>query len=212
MKKHGMRLRTLERLWKDAECSSLQQLEPAFSDLLEEQLRQLFEDFQRTQQRRETAAQKMISLLRELQSSGELRLQARRELINEFLLARLVAETGPLNDFESWQQLLRYAGLNLCENQSGTMTGRRRISKKGRGLLRKVLAHAVLPRVRKTDLYGAYYHAKKSAGMPGQKAMMAVARKFLKLLWGLNRAQSFDRARIFSCQSQFAAQAMKQAA
>lgn len=212
MKKHKVRLTTLERLWKDAQCSSLQQLEPAYSDLLEEQLRQLFEDFHRTQERLQAAAEKMISLLRELQSSGELRLQARKELINEFLLARIVAETGPMDDFESWQQLQRYAGLNLCENQSGTMTGRRRLSKKGRGLLRKVLAHAVLPRVRKTELYGEYYHAKKAKGMPGQKAMMAVARKFLKLLWGLNRAQSFDRARIFRCQSQFAAQALKQAA
>jgi transposase len=212
MKKHGVRLRTLERLWKDAEASSLQQLESGYTDLLEDQLRQLFEDFQRCRERLEAAAEKMISVLRELQSTGELQLTARKELINEFLLARIVAETGPLKDFESWQQLLRYAGLNLCERQSGTMTGRRRISKKGRGLLRKVLAHAVLPRVRRTDLYGAYYHAKKDKGMPGQKAMMAVARKFLKLLWGLNRAGSFDRARIFSCQSQFAVQAMKQAA
>ena len=215
MKQHGVRLRTLERLWQDAQLSSLQQLEPGYRDLLEANLREVFEDFWRCQQRLEAAANKMIERLHELQAAGQIRLQARQGLINDCLLARILAETGPLEDFQSWPQLLRYAGMNLCENQSGTMSGRRRISKKGRTLLRKVLGQAVLPRVRKTDLYGRYYHGKKAQGMVGQKAMMAVARKFLKLLWGLNRsAQGFAAGRIFCCSSQFqaAAQPVAQAA
>lgn len=216
MKKHGVRLRTLERLWNDAQRSSLQQLENGYSDLLEANLRELFEDFWRCRQRLEAAAQKMIGLLHELQAAGEVRIQARKELINECLLARVLAETGPLEDFKSWPQLLRYAGMNLCERQSGTMIGARHISKKGRTLLRKVMCQVVLPRVRKTDLYGAYYHGKKDKGMIGQKAIMAVARKFLKLLWGLNRsAQQFSQDRIFRCASQFqpaAAQPQAQAA
>jgi len=206
MKKHGVSLRTLERLWQDAQRSSLQRLEKGYSDLLEQQLRELFEDYWRCQQRLEAASQKMIGLLHELQAQGQVRLQARPGLINEGLLARVLAETGPLEDFASWSQLLRYAGMNLCERQSGTMVGRRRISKKGRSLLRKVLRQAVLPRVRKTDLYGPYYHGKKANGMVGQKAMMAVARKFLKLLWGLDRsAQGFIPRRVFCCASQFPA-------
>jgi transposase len=215
MKKHGVRLRTLERLWQDAQLSSLQQLDPGYSDLLDLNLRQLFEDFWRCQQRLEDAAQSMIQLLHQLQAQGQVRLQARPGLINDFLLARILAETGSLEDFKSCAQLLRYGGMNLCERQSGTMVGRRRISKKGRTLLRKVLGQAVLPRVRKTDLYGLYYHGKKAKGMVGQKAMMAVARKFLKLLWGLNRsAQGFAQRRVFCCQSQFqaAAQPVAQAA
>lgn len=204
MKKHKVRLRTLERLWQDAQRSALQHLDPGYSDLLEGNLGELFDDFWRCQQRIEIAAQKMIALLRQLQAQGQVRLQARKDLINEFLLARILAETGPLEDFKSWPQLLRYAGMNLCERQSGTMIGRRRISKKGRTLLRKVLGQTVLPRVRKTDLYGSYYHGKKAKGMVGQKAMMAVARKFLKLLWGLNHsAQAFASGRIFCCASQF---------
>ena len=204
MKKQGVQLRTLERLWQDAQCSSLQRLEPGYSELLEAQLRELFEDFWRCQQRLAAAARKMIGLLHELQAQGQVRLQARKGLINDLLLARILAETGPLEDFKSWAQLLRYGGMNLCERQSGTMVGRRRISKKGRTLLRKVLGQAVLPRVRKTDLYGPYYHGKKAQGMVGQKAMMAVARKFLKLLWGLNRsAQNFAQGRVFYCASQF---------
>ena len=213
MKKHGVRLRTVERLWNDAQASVLQQLDPGYSDLLEANLCELFEDFWRCGQRLEAAAQKMIALLHQLQAQGQVRLHACPGLINDFLLARILAETGPLEDFRSWPQLLRYAGMNLCERQSGTMVGPRRISKKGRTLLRKVLGQAVLPRVRKSDLYGTYYHAKKARGMVGQKAMMAVARKFLKVLWGLDRsAQSFDRKRIFCCASQFAEQSKALAA
>jgi transposase len=215
MKKHGVRLRTLERLWQDAQRSSLQQLEPGYSNLLEQQLRELFEDYGRCQQRLEAASQKMIGLLHELQAQGQVRLQARPGLINDGLLSRVLAQTGPLEDFASWSQLLRYAGMNLCERQSGTMVGRRRISKKGRSLLRKVLGQVVLPRVRKSDLYGPYYHGKKADGMVGQKAMMAVARKFLKLLWGLDRsAQDFVPRRVFCCASQFpgAVQPLVQAA
>ena len=146
--------------------------------------------------------------MRQLQAAGQIRLQARKGVINDFLLARILAETGPLEDFKSWPQLLRYAGMNLCERQSGTMVGRRRISKKGRSLLRKVLGQAVLPRVRQTDLYGPYYHGKKAKGMVGQKAMMAVARKFLKLLWGWNRsAQEYVQGRVFCCASRFQPQA-----
>jgi len=206
MKRHGVRLRTLERLWQDAQGSNLQQLDPGYSDLLEHQLREAFQDLWCCHRRLEAAAQKMIDLLHQLQASGQVRLVAHKGLINEIGLARILAETGPLDDFKSFARLLRYGGMNLCENQSGTMIGRRRISKKGRSLLRKVLSQAVLPRVRRTDLYGPYYHGKKAKGMVGQKAMMAVARKFLKLLWGLNRsAQGYASSRVFCCASQFKA-------
>lgn len=213
LKKHKVRLTTLERLWKDAERSVLQQLDGGYSDLLERNLRELFEDFWRCQQRLERAATQLIELLHQLQAEGKVRLQPRKNLINQLLLARILAETGPLEDFHSWRQLLRYAGMNLCERQSGTMIGRRRISKKGRSLLRQVLTQAVLPRVRKSDLYGDYYHGKKDNGMPGQKAMMAVARKFLKLLWGWSRsAQEFASGRVFCCASKFTIKTVAQAA
>jgi transposase len=204
MKKYKVSLRTLERLWADAERSVLLQQEGATLQLWELRLRELYEDFWRCQQRLQTARDQMLSLLQGLQAAGQVKLKATQGLINEFLLARILAETGPLEDFHSWPALLRYAGLNLCERQSGTMVGRRRISKKGRALLRKTLSQAVLPRVRKTDFYGLYYHGKKAKGMPGQKAMMAVARKFLKLLWGWNRSQQdFSADRVFCCASQY---------
>ena len=48
-----------------------------------------------------------------------------------FNLARLIGQTGPLGDFRSKRQLLRYAGMNLRERESGTYKGQTRLSKKG---------------------------------------------------------------------------------
>src|SRR5256885_6289887 len=110
-----------------------------------------------------------------------------------------------LNDFKTVSQLLRYAGMNLRPNQSGEHRGKERQAKRGRARLRAVLAQAILKLVVGTQLYGPYYHEKKAAGMPGAVAMTAVARKFLKLLFGLNRSgQAFDPARVFKSHNEYA--------
>ena len=140
----------------------------------------------------------MLGLLHRLQAADQVQLRAQPGVINDFLLARILAETGPLEDFAGWRQVLRYAGLNLRLRESGQYKGQRRLSKKGRPVLRKVLMQAVLPRVRRHDLYGAQYHARKARGVPGQKALVAIARKYLRLLWGWERsARGFDPSRVF---------------
>ena len=72
-----------------------------------------------------------------------------------FNLARLLGQTGPLSDFASKRQLLRYAGMSLHERESGTYKGQTRLSKKGHPLLRKVLGQAVFLLLRGDRLLGA---------------------------------------------------------
>lgn len=126
-------------------------------------------------------------------------------VITTFHLARIVSETGPLSDFESWRKLMRFAGLNLRERQSGKYRGKTKIAKKGRSGLRKILSQAVLPLVTREGLYGQYYHNKKEeTKMPGTKAMTIVMRKFLKMLFGWYRSgKAFDRDRAFTCESSY---------
>ncbi len=113
-----------------------------------------------------------------------------------------MAETGPLSDFESWRKLMRFSGYNLRERQSGKYRGKTKISKKGRRLLRKVLNLCILPLIKKKGLYGPYYHRKKEK-MPGTKAMTAVSRHFLKMLYGWYRTGcDFNAQRVFTCESQ----------
>jgi transposase len=131
-----------------------------------------------------------------------IRTQAIKGVITTFHLARIIAETGPLSDFNSWRKLIRFSGFNLCERQSGKYRGKTKISKKGRTLLRKVLNLIILPLIKKNGLYGPYYHRKKEK-MPGTKAMTAVSRHFLKMLYGWHRTgNAFNAQRVFTCESQ----------
>ena len=205
--------RTAERLWADAQRSVLQELSPEHLELLELRLREGYADYQQCRQRMEEARRRMVGLVHRLQDQGDLTLRAVRGVINDFLLARILGETGPLEDFADWRQLLRYGGMNLRLRESGQYQGHRRLSKKGRPGLRKAVMQAVLPRVRKGDLYGQEYHRRKERGVPGQKALVTVARKYLRMLWGWARSgQALDRDRIFEDQSRWLARRRPQAA
>ena len=124
--------------------------------------------------------------------------------ITLFNLARLVGQTGPLGDFATKRQLLRYAGMNLRERESGTYKGQTRLSKKGRPMLRKVLGQAVFPVLRGDRLLGTRY-AERRERMVEQKARVAAMRKLLTMVWGAHRSDApFDPARVHVCQSQYA--------
>lgn len=205
LRKKGVRQKTITRLYHDAQQSILQPTHALWREVKVGQLIHAFEDLSVAQRRQEELRAKMVALLGVLQGNGEVKLHAHKDLIGPFLLARILAETGPLSDFHNVAQLLRYAGMNLRPNQSGLRRGKERQAKRGRARLRAVLAQAVLKLVVRTNLYGPYYHAKKAAGMPGPVAMTAVARKFLKLLFGLQRStHAFDPIRVFKCDAQYA--------
>ena len=55
-------------------------------------------------------------------------------------------------------------------------------------------------------MYGEYYHGKKERdNMPGTKAMVAVARLFLKMIFGWYKSgQAFDHSRVFTCEAGYA--------
>lgn len=130
-------------------------------------------------------------------------------VMSKILLARLFAELGPITDFASWRQALRYGGLNLRERQSGRYRGLTRIARRGRPQLRRILNQLALPLVRKGCLYGEFYQRKTEAErMPGPKAMTAVSRKILKMIWGLyHSGRAFDTTRVFRCASLYTAAA-----
>ena len=44
----------------------------------------------------------------------------------------LFAELGPIDDFDSWRQVLKFAGMNIRQRQSGRFVGQNRITHKGR--------------------------------------------------------------------------------
>lgn len=200
-----IRQSTLDRLYQQAESSARHSLSQRQHELLEFRLLQLWEDYCLHQRRKQEARAQMEALYEEARQNDPKLPAAEKGVINSFYLARILAETGPISDFTSLRKFVRYAGLNLRERQSGTFRGKTRLSKKGRRGLRKILSQVVLPLVRKGELFGAYYHAKRERdGMPGTKAMTAVMRKFLKLFYGWYQSGgAFNRDRVFVCQSQY---------
>lgn len=196
--------RTLKRLWDDAQSSILNEQPEGHLKLLETHLEELMDDYLKLTQRKDAIVQALIDLIRQLREEDPRIPPSTSGVITDKNMARLLGETGPLHEFASWRTVMRYGGLNICMRKSGKYQGRNKISKKGRPLLRKVLQHIVLPLVRKGALYGEYYARKRQIEkMPGTKAMVCVARHFLKKFYGWYRSgQAFNHERFFSCTQQ----------
>lgn len=204
MREANLKALTITRLWRDATASRSGHGALAWRKVLAAQVKAAYAELALIGSERENVRAEMVALLTTLQNAGEVKLRAHLGLIGPFLLARIIAQTGPLKDFKAIEQLWRYGGMNLRPQQSGQMRGKERQAKRGRAQLRKVLGQAVLKLVVKGALYGDYYHEKKAAGMAGPVAMTAVARKLLKLLFGLERSQiAYDPKRVFTCQSSY---------
>jgi transposase len=204
MKKSAPRIRhkTLDEIFNHAKTSVINKREPRQIDFLEIELVHCWQDLNLFLDRKKQAATVMEGLYEEVRALDPKLPAACKGIISSFHLARIIAESGPLGDFSNWRKLMRFAGLNLCERQSGTWRGKTKVSKKGRRLLRKVLGQVVFHLTPKDQLYGAYYHKKKET-MPGNKAMTVIALHFLKMLYGVYKSgNGFDKKRIFTCESQ----------
>lgn len=209
LKTANVRLRdhTIERIWEAAGQSvQLHDGGPA-ADYVAERLQRCYEHFERLDRDRLALRVRLEEVYRKLRETDPWLPTAVDGVIKLYMLARIIAETGPLSDFRSIQQLYRFAGLNLCERKSGKYQGKTKISRKGRVALRRVLARAVLPLVRKGGLYGEWYHTPDGETKKG-KGMSALMRKFLKMILGWYKSgREFDLKRVFISAGDYAAQA-----
>ena len=202
-----VRLTVLEAIYQAAKASSLHRASAWEQEVLEQRLRQLYQDWERHEQRKAELRQQMteiFSRLPEHQTLGGI------PKVSAFHLARLVAQTGPLSDFRHSAQLVRLSGLNLRERRSGKYVGQLKISKKGRALLRKVLYQVCFGcLIGKGRLYHAYYqaHVNPQQSHSAMRTMVSVMRKFVKLLHGVHRSRTaFNPARVLVSASEFARQ------
>lgn len=198
LKRPFLRQSTIERIWEDACQSARMEQDPQLISWMEEEVRDLYEHLNYLQQHQHDIRYRMVEELENLHTKGELKLSPHAAPIGPFMLARVLAETGPLGDFKSIQQLWRYAGFNLRQKQSGTMKGTERLSKKGRSRLRRCTQQACIKLVVRGQLFAEYYHGKKALGMAGNKALTVVSRRLLKLLHGIEKSGGqYDPQRVF---------------
>ena len=116
--------------------------------------------------------------------------------------AMLVGEIGEINRFDSYEQIRRYAGLNLVENSSGKHQGKTTISKRGRGLLRSILYRIAFTMIGKNEeikeLY-KYLTTRKDNQLKKKQAIVAVIGKILQIIYALvTKNEEYKATRVFT--------------
>lgn len=107
--------------------------------------------------------------------------------------AIVLGELGNPAYFKNARQIVKYAGYDPQEKDSGQRIGRKRISKKGRWLLRKCLFFMSMRVVVKSKFFKEYYQRKlENKNRFGQllkkkEALCAVTIKLIKVLFALMR-------------------------
>ena len=102
-------------------------------------------------------------------------------------VAGLIGEVGDFSKFRTQSEIMKLAGLDLYEISSGKRKGQRRISKRGRSLLRKILFYAAIQMIRKNGIMYDYYARLTGRGMERMRALIAVSRKLLRIIHALVR-------------------------
>ncbi|NNL75697.1 MAG: IS110 family transposase [Desulfobacterales bacterium] len=110
--------------------------------------------------------------------------------IGNITAAGLIGEVGDFRKFKSISEVLKLAGLDLYEISSGAHQGYRRISKRGRALMRKLLYFAAINTTRKNGVLHGAYQQHLAKGMPRIKALIAIARKLIGIIFALVRDHS----------------------
>jgi transposase len=105
-------------------------------------------------------------------------------------VAGIIGEIGDFKKFQTRAEIMKLAGLDLYEISSGKMKGQRRISKRGRGLLRKILYYAAIQTIRKNGILHEYYTRLTDRGMKRMMALVAVSRKLLGIIYAIVRDDS----------------------
>jgi len=196
--------RTLERIWADAQRSVKLIMPIALIELLENRIKQLWQNYLRHEQSLTQIKEQMASIYQKLLDTGEALPPVEKGFVSQVNLARIIGETGPLVDFDHERQIMRLSGLSLLQKQSGKYKGKDKISKKGRVRLRLILGQSIFHLIKKECVFGEFYHRKKAEGMPGTKAMTVVSRKLVSILFALSKpGVIYHPERLFTCESQY---------
>ena len=107
--------------------------------------------------------------------------------VGSITVAGLIGEVGDFKKFNTISEMMKLAGLDLFEVSSGKHSGKRRISKRGRSLMRKLLYFAAINVVKSHGIMHERYQEMLARGMPKMKALVAISRKLLGLIFALAR-------------------------
>ncbi|MFZ3591858.1 IS110 family transposase [Bacillus sp. DJP31] len=128
-----------------------------------------------------------------------------KELINitglgPITVATVFAEIGDIRNYSHPQQLVNLAGLSLREHSSGKLKGQTRISKRGRGRLRRALYLAIRPLVAHNPTFKAlhqHYTKRPENPLKKQQSLIALCCKLLRVFFVIGQRQcEFDGSKL----------------
>ena len=102
-------------------------------------------------------------------------------------VAGLIGEVGDFSKFRTQSEIMKLAGLDLYEVSSGKRKGQKRISKRGRSLMRKILYFAAIQMIKKNGIMHEYYESLIARRMLKMRALVAVMRKLLCIIHAILR-------------------------
>lgn len=106
--------------------------------------------------------------------------------VGPVIAAILLSEIGPIENFQSVKQVIKFAGLNIVSKQSGEYQGIRMISKMGNRLLRSAVYQAALAASHSGSPLGKWYRKRsEQPGVKKKKLLIALAGKILRIAFGI---------------------------
>jgi transposase len=102
-------------------------------------------------------------------------------------VAGLIGEVGDFSKFRTQSEIMKLAGLDLYEVSSGKRKGEKRITKRGRSLMRKILYFAAIQMIGKHGIMHEYYGRLTGRGTLKMRALVAVMRKLLGVIRAILR-------------------------
>jgi transposase len=108
--------------------------------------------------------------------------------IGPVLGATILAEIGDVRRFPSADHLVSFCGLALSESQSGQLTARRFLPRRGSARLRSAFYQAALVAIKYDRHLGTYYRRRVRRGLAKKRAVLSVACKLVRISYALLRS------------------------
>jgi transposase len=105
--------------------------------------------------------------------------------INFVTAATVIAETDGFSNISNRRHLVSYAGLDIVIRESGTLSWRPHISKRGNAYIRAALYMAAVSSILHNEVLRIYFNRMKDNGKPGKTGVIALERKLLILIFTL---------------------------
>jgi transposase len=174
---------------------NLQEQKTVFNNQLHALEHSMFESKKMIEQQKDTIKlfdkqlKELTKLIKDLINSDEVIKQKVSNIckikgIGILTAATILAETNGFELFKNYKQLVSYAGFDVVERESGTITGKTKISKKGNGHIRRALFMPAFVAVQHNEkpAVDLYNRTIEKHGIK-MKSYVAVQKKLLVLIY-----------------------------